>query len=77
MNAEQDKAIKKLSNALLQCKKAGICLFGMDDTLLAFEEKEVNELISKGLSQYDAISELNSKSVIIKDYRAYRDSGGW
>ena len=72
---KQEKAIKKLEAAFRQCKKVGLNFVGMENTILAFDSKELTKAM-KDKDIYNAMRELEQgKSINTK--HSYIDSGGW
>lgn len=85
MKANQLAAIKKLEAALLSCKRAGLVLVGIDDSLLATVDDDWLENASRRSSACEAVLERHNTEYLnrgpslihsVKDYGCYRDSGG-
>lgn len=79
MTASQAAAIKRLQGALAACDKAGVGVFGMDDTLICFDWREVEcngyeESVRRGYGGHDAFT--RSQMMVIRS-SAYKGSGGW
>ena len=69
-------AIGALGRAFANCNKAGVCIFGMDANLLAYDYAKIKELCDDGRSYYEAQRELGEYEQV-NDHRVYLDSGGW
>lgn len=79
LKQNQKDAIKKLEQALLSCKRAGLVMVGIDDNLhiTVDDEDLVREV--EGSSHAEAILQRNSADHPdchrVKSYGVYRDSG--
>lgn len=80
MTREQVAALKKLQTALLACKRAGLCLVGIDGDLLAAAEDDDLENEVRGSSATEAILRRSNEGhplvATVQHHGCYRDSGG-
>lgn len=74
MNTKQEAALKKLGDAFLECKKAGLVFAGVDSSLLATVKSQEFEKLRKSTSTVEAM--LDSENHAVTTHGAYMDSGG-
>lgn len=74
MNAKQWAALKKLEDAFLECKKAGLAFAGVDSDLLATVKSQEFEKLRKSTSAVEAM--LDSENHAVPTHGTYMDSGG-
>lgn len=74
MNSKQVAALKKLEDAFLECKKAGLVFAGVDSDLLMTVKSQEFERMRKSTSTVEAM--LDSENHAVTTHGTYMDSGG-
>jgi len=72
----QLQAIENLERALAKIDKYGLCLIGMDDSLLLFNKDELFDHGYRDDMPHEAMRDLE-QGRLIQDHDAYIGSGGW
>ena len=75
-SVNKTKALRQLERAFKRCRKAGLVFYGMDDTLIAYNGRELTALMKEHGDQQEAhryVDEFHD----VDTAGAYKDSGGW
>ena len=76
MNENQDRAIRLLELGLLECRRAGLSIYGRGENLLAADNGTIKgRLATSSVSLNDALA--TSPYRVVQDCDAYVDSGDW
>ena len=80
----QQKAIAALEAAIAQAGRVGLSICGMDDSLLVYKARSLDEAEQAARMRGDGLHEaqfeltnVREEVHVLRTGRVYRDSGGW